>query len=103
MRFALIAASLALFTGAAAFAEDSSDKDVKAAEHKALDGKAINTIDPVNGAKVDPKIAPVEAKAKDGKTILIGAATADTAATIKKDPEKYIDAALANTKSQEKK
>ncbi len=102
MRFALIAASLAMFSGTAAFAEDA-DKDVKAAEHKAIDGKAVNTIDPVTGDKVDAKIAPIEAKTKDGKVILIGAATGDTAATIKKSPEKYVDAALANKKSEETK
>ncbi|MBA2480727.1 MAG: hypothetical protein H0V44_08695 [Planctomycetes bacterium] len=100
MRYALIAA-LALMTGAGAMAADT-DKDVKAAEHKAVDGKAINTIDPVNGEKVDVKIAPIEAKTKDGKIILIGVSTQATGDTVKKDPEKFIDAALANKKTEEK-
>ena len=102
MRYLLIPA-LALMVGASGFAADASDKDANAAEHKAVDGKAINTIDPVTGDKVDAKLAPVEAKAKDGKTILIGVSSEKSAATIKKNPETYVDAALANKKSESKK
>ncbi len=101
MRFAAVAVALVLATSVSAFAEDN-DKEVKAAEHKAVDGKSVNTIDPVTGDKVDAKITPIEAKTKDGKVILIGASSADSAAKIKKNPDSFVDAALANKKSEEK-
>jgi hypothetical protein len=90
MRFLLVPA-LVLSLGVASVqaAED-------AAAPAAAAPAAVNTIDPVTGGKVDAKIAPVEAKTKDGKTILIGAETADSAAKIKADPAKYVDAAIAN-------
>jgi hypothetical protein len=102
MRLPLIAA-LALLVGVSTgFAADSSDKDANAGEHKAIDGKAVNSIDPVTGDKVDAAIAPVSAKTKDDKEILIGASSVESAATIKKSPSKYVDAALANKKCEEK-
>lgn len=102
MRFVLPAMAIVLFSGTGAFAEDGADKDARAAEHKAIDGKAVNTVDPVTGDKVDSNIAPISAKTKDGKTILIGASSVDSAAKIKKSPEIFVDAALANKKSEEK-
>ncbi len=62
--------------------------------------KAVNTVDPVTGAAVDEKIAPVSAKTSDGKDILIGISAADSADAIKKDPAKYATAALANKKAE---
>ncbi|MBA3709464.1 MAG: hypothetical protein H0W83_11680 [Planctomycetes bacterium] len=99
----MLIAALAIFTSAGVMAVEGTDKDVTKAEHKAVDGKAVNTVDPVSGDKVDGKIAPIEAKTKDGKTILIGVATQATGDIVKKNPEKFVDAALANKKSEEAK
>ncbi len=95
MRFAIIAA-LALGLGVSSYAEDAGKTVAK-------DAKAVNTICPVSGEKVDPKIAPVEAKTKDGKTVLVGVCCEKCPAAIKKNPEAYGDAAVANKKYEEKK
>nr|MBA2481526.1 hypothetical protein [Planctomycetota bacterium] len=57
---------------------------------------------PMDGAKVDAKIAPVEAKTKDGKTVLIGSCCAGCSAEITKTPDKFVDSAVANKKNDEK-
>jgi hypothetical protein len=90
MRFAIIAV-LALGLGASSYAEDGSTAAPK-------DVKAINTICPVSGEKVDSSIAPVEAKTTDGKTVEIGVCCANCPAAIKKHPEWYADAAVENKK-----
>jgi hypothetical protein len=95
----LLVPALALALGGAAFAEEPGA--TPKAEIKA-DAKAVNTVDPNTGDKVDPKIAPVEGKTKDGKTVLIGASTEESAAIIKKDPAKFADAAVANKKVEAK-
>jgi hypothetical protein len=97
VRYLLITV-LALSVGAASYA---ADEDGTKAEAKA-DSKAVNTIDPNTGEKVDPKIAPVEGKTKDGKTVWIGVSDDASAEVIKKDPPKYADAAVANTKVESK-
>ena len=102
MRTLLLTSLLLCFGASYAGAADASDKDLNSGEHKAVDNKTINTIDPVTGDKIDPNVAPVAAKAHDGKDILIGASSVDSAAVIKKNPDKYIDAALADKKSEEK-
>jgi hypothetical protein len=99
MRHLLIPA-LALALGGAAYAADEAGATPKT-EAKA-EAKAVNTIDPNTGDKVDPKIAPVEGKTKDGKTVLIGASSAESEAIIKKDPAKFADAAVANKKVESK-
>jgi len=102
MRSSLLMALLVCFGVAIASCGDSGDRSLNNGEHNAVDNKSVNTVDPVTGDKVDPNIAPVSAKGHDGKQILIGASSADSAATIKKDPDKYVDAALADQKSEAK-
>ena len=60
--------------------------------------RAINTVCPVSGKKIDPAVEPVKAT-KDGTTVMIGADNAADAAVIRANPEKYVDAALANRKA----
>jgi hypothetical protein len=60
--------------------------------------RAINTVCPVSGKKIDPNVEPVPAT-KNGRTVMIGADNAIDAATIKANPAKYVDAALANRKA----
>jgi hypothetical protein len=105
MRLALTAA-LAFGLGLSVYAADGADANKPAPgaapAAAATDGKAVNTVCPMDGAKVDSKVAPVEAKTKDGKTVLIGACCASCAAEIKKTPDKFIDAAVGNKKVDEK-
>jgi len=69
-----------------------------AAENADVAKRAINTVCPVSGKKIDPNVEPVPAT-KDGRTVMIGADNATDAATIKANPAKYVDAALANRKA----
>ena len=73
----------ALSFGATAWAADAAD------EHK-----PVNTVCPISGKKIDPSIPPVEAKTADGKTIWIGVCSEGSATKIKKDPAKYVKAAM---------
>ena len=61
--------------------------------------KPVNTICPNEGDKVDPAIPAVVVTTKDGKTVAIGVCCKDCPPLIKKDPEKYAAAALANKKA----
>ncbi len=61
--------------------------------------KPVNTICPNEGDKVDPSIPPVVVTMKDGKTVAIGVCCKDCPPLIKKDPEKYAAAALADKKA----
>jgi hypothetical protein len=94
MRFAL-AIALA-FASVSVFAADEAKPEAKA------DAKAVNTVCPLDGSKVDPKVAPVAGKTKDGKTVEIGACCADCAGKIKATPDTYADDAVANKKHEEK-
>jgi hypothetical protein len=94
MRFAL---ALALaFASVSLFAEDGAKPAAATA------AKAVNTVCPCDGDKVDPNVAPVTGKTKDGKTVEIGACCAKCAAKIKENPDAYADAAVANKKVEEK-
>jgi hypothetical protein len=93
MRFAL-AIALA-FASVSVFAADEAKTDAKA------DAKAVNTVCPLDGNKVDAKVAPVAGKTKDGKTVEIGACCADCAAKIKAKADDYADDAVKNQKHAE--
>ncbi len=71
---------------------------LSAAEAIDASKRAINTVCPVSGKKIDPHVEPIPAT-KDGRTVMIGADSAADAATIKANPAKYVDAALANRKA----
>jgi hypothetical protein len=85
--------ALAFAVGSACYAEDAGKANAK----------AVNTVCPVSGEKIDPSVAPVEAKTKDGKTVEIGVCCNKCPAAIKKNPEAYAEAAVANKKYEEKK
>jgi hypothetical protein len=74
--------------------------DVAAADVGAVDAskRAVNTVCPVSGKKIDPLVEPVPAT-KDGRTVLIGSDSAADAAIIRAHPDQYVDAALANRKA----
>ncbi len=93
MRYLLIAL-IALSFGTTFAAEGVTP----AAETK-VEAKAVNTIDPVTGDKVDAKLAPVAVKNKEGHEVLIAISKADSAAVIEKTPAVYIEAATANKKA----
>ncbi len=60
--------------------------------------KAANTVCPASGKDVDPSVAPIKAKDKDGKEVLIGVCCNKCAAKVKADPAKFVAAAEANKK-----
>ena len=80
-----IAIALALALGASSLfsADDAS-------------AKAVNTVCVACGAPVDAKVAPVAAKTKEGKDVLIGCCSDKCAAEVKKNPAQYADAAVMN-------
>jgi hypothetical protein len=80
----ILALALALSFAGAASAEDPA--------------KAVNTVCPASGKDVDPKVAPIKAKDKDGKEVEIGVCCNKCAAKVKADPAKYVAAAEANKK-----
>lgn len=80
--------ALTLVAGSA-FAEDAKP---------AAPATAINTVCPVGGDKVDPKLAPIAAKTTDGKEVMIGICCAGCDKAIAKEPAAYADAAVANRK-----
>ncbi len=99
MRFVL-AIALA-FASASVFAEAA---DKAADKGKEMSAKAaVNTVCPLDGAKVDAKVAPVAGKTKEGKEVAIGSCCAECAGKIKdiKDSS-AADAAVANKKMEEK-
>jgi hypothetical protein len=63
---------------------------------------AVNTVCPIDGKKIDPRIPPVAGKTKEGKVIGIGACSAEDAKIIAEHPELYADDAVANRKHQDK-
>jgi len=88
MRLTILAA-LTLALGTTLAAADATPAAPQAVQ-------ASNTICPISGEKIDPSIAPVEAKTADGKTVEIGVCCEKCLAKIQKDPNTYADAALAN-------
>jgi hypothetical protein len=62
--------------------------------------KPVNTICPDEGDKVDPAIKPVTVTTKDGKSVTIGVCCKECIETIRKSPDKYAAAALANKKAE---
>jgi hypothetical protein len=57
-----------------------------------------NTIDPVSGEQINPDKMPlpVPAVGKDGSRVLIFVANHADRVEVKKDPQKYVDAAVTN-------
>jgi hypothetical protein len=91
MRFVL---SILLAVSASATAPAADDK--AAAETV----RAINTVCPVTGKKIDPKIAPETVQLKKPATaIAVGLCSEACRATVAKDPEKHANAAIANKKA----
>jgi hypothetical protein len=84
------------FASVSAFAADETKPAA------AADAKAVNTVCPLDGAKVDAQVAPVAGKTKDGKSVEIGACCAECSAKIKATPDAFADAAVANKKVEEK-
>ena len=80
----ILALALTLSCAGAAFAADPV--------------KPVNTVCPVSGHDVDPAIAPIVGKDKDGKTVEIGMCCNKCAAKVKANPDKYAAAAEANKK-----
>jgi hypothetical protein len=91
-----LATAVLIGVGVTALAVGQAD----AADFMTVDAnlRAVNTICPVSGKKIDPTVEPVKAT-KNGRTVLIGADNAADAATIRANPGKYVDAALANRKA----
>lgn len=61
--------------------------------------KAVNTICPNEGDKIDTSIPPVVVTTKDGKAVAIGVCCKDCPPIIRKSPDKYATAALADKKA----
>src|SRR4051812_44334264 len=86
LALALVAAPFAVIAAA----------DGAAPAPAAADAKAVNTVCVMCGKPVDAKVAPIEGKTKDGKTVLIGTCSDACAAEVKKSANDYADAAVAN-------
>ncbi len=85
MRLALALLALATLTAGMAYAGDD---------------KPVNTVCPGSGDKVDPDLKAITVTTKDGKKVTIGVCCKDCLSDIKKDPDKYATAALANQKAK---
>jgi hypothetical protein len=85
MRFMLVLLAAASLTASVAVAGDD---------------KPVNTICPGSGDKVDADTKPYTVTTKDGTKVVIGVCCKECIADIKKDPDKYAAAALANKKAQ---
>ncbi len=98
MRFVLaVALAFATVSAFAEAADKASDKG------KEMSAKAVNTVCPLDGAKVDAKVAPVSGKTKEGKEVSIGSCCAECAGKIKEIADSSAaDAAVANKKMEEK-
>ncbi len=96
MRFAL--ALVMAFATTSLFAEAAAP-----AAGAAVSTAAINSVCPLDGAKIDAKVAPVAGKTKEGKEVQIGSCCADCAGKIKDmKGTAAADAAVANKKIEEK-
>ncbi|MBA2482153.1 MAG: hypothetical protein H0V44_15945 [Planctomycetes bacterium] len=82
----------------AAFASTTS-----AAEKAAADPvHAINTVCPVTGKKIDPKVVPqVVELANPSSSIAVGLCSEECRATVAKDAEKFAKAAITNKKKKD--
>lgn len=63
---------------------------------------AVNTVCPIDGVKIDPQIPPIQAQTRTGKSVGIGVCSAACAAIVRKDPQAYVDDAVANHKHRQK-
>ncbi len=61
--------------------------------------KPVNTICPNEGDKVDASIPPVIVTTKAGKTVAIGVCCKDCPPIIRKNPDKYATAAIADKRA----
>ncbi len=57
---------------------------------------AINTVCPVDGERIDPQIAPIRARTVTGRVIGIGVCSRTCAEIVRKDPDRFIEDAIAN-------
>ena len=85
MRLALILLAVASLSAGLAYAGDD---------------KPVNTVCPGSGDKVDADTKPYTVTLKDGTKVTIGVCCKECISDIKKDPEKYAAAALANKKAE---
>jgi hypothetical protein len=85
MRLALALLAFASLTAGAAYAGDD---------------KPVNTVCPGSGDKIDPDTKPITVTTKDGKKVTIAVCCKECIADIKKDPDKYAAAALADQKAK---
>jgi hypothetical protein len=99
MRYLVMSALALAFASAPAFAEAADKASDKGKE---MSAKAMNT-DCCCGKPVDAKVAPVEAKSADGKTVLIGSCSDACAAEVKKDPAKALEKIQAAGKKNDEK
>lgn len=89
MRFAL--ALVMAFATTSLFAEAAAP-----AAGAAVSTAAINSVCPLDGAKIDAKVAPVAGKTKEGKEVMMGCCSEGCATEVKKNADQYADAAVAN-------
>lgn len=92
MRFALIMALT--FAGTSLFAEAAAGASDKGKEASAK--AAVNTNCVGCGKPVDAKVAPIAGKTKEGKEVMMGCCSDACATEVKKNPDQFADAAVAN-------
>ncbi len=69
---------------------------LSAAEVVPAEQRAVNTICPVSGLKVDAALKPVAVRTADGRSVQVGVADAECATVVSKDPVRYATLAEAN-------
>ncbi len=57
---------------------------------------AANTVCPIDGEKIDPTLPPIPAHTRSGKLVGIGVCSQRCADLVRKDPQLYVEDALAN-------
>ncbi len=99
MRYLVMSALALAFASAPVFAEAAGGASDKGKE---MSTKAFNTTC-CCGKPVDAKVAPVEAKSADGKTVMIGCCSDACATEVKKDPAKALEKLQSAGKGEAKK
>jgi hypothetical protein len=90
MRLLLLLA-LTLIPAAARAADDAAGAEVH----------AVNTVCPVDGKKIDPKLAPVrvELDGDPARVVWVGVCSEEDRKKVQADPKRYAKAAVVNKKA----
>jgi hypothetical protein len=71
----------------------------RAADDAGADVHAVNTVCPVDGKKIDPKLAPVRVELDGDRVVWVGVCSEEDRKKVLADPKRYAKAAVINKKA----